>query len=78
MNSSLLHVISHTDLDGIAAAAVAWHRWSGIRPLKVSLAGYGAVDSLILESLDAGHDFLVIDLFCQDERTVENLDRRYS
>lgn len=78
MNSSLLHVISHTDLDGIAAAAVAWHRWSGIRPLKVSLAGYGAVDSLILESLDAGHDFIVIDLFCQDERTVENLDRRYS
>jgi len=78
MSSSLLHVISHTDLDGIAAAAVAWHRWRGERPLKVSLAGYGAVDGLILESIAAGHDFLVVDLFCQDSRTVDALDRHYS
>lgn len=77
MENSLLHVISHTDLDGITAAAVAWHRWNGSRPLKISLAGYGSVDSLILESLNAGQDFVVIDLFCQDERTVENLDRHH-
>ncbi|GAB1428508.1 hypothetical protein MASR2M17_19380 [Aminivibrio sp.] len=78
MNSSLLHVISHTDLDGIAAAAVAWHRWQGRRLLKVSLAGYGSVDSLILESLDAGQKFIVMDLFCQDVRTVDALDRFHS
>lgn len=77
MNSSLLHVISHTDLDGIVAAAVAWHRWRAIRPLKVSLTGYGSVDSLILESLDAGQEFVVVDLFCQDNRTVETLDRSF-
>lgn len=40
--SGLLHIISHTDLDGITAAAVAWHanrtsRW----PIKVTLCGYG-------------------------------------
>lgn len=78
MNSPLLHVISHTDLDGIAAAAVAWHRWQGRRLLKVSLAGYGSVDSLILESLDAGQEFIVMDLFCQDVRTVDALDRFHS
>ncbi len=67
MDHSLLHIISHTDLDGIAAAAVAWHRWQPTRPLKVSLAGYGTVDALILESIEAGQEFVVIDLFCQNE-----------
>ncbi len=76
MDHSLLHIISHTDLDGIAAAAVAWHRWR-TRPLKISLAGYGSVDSLILESMEAGQDFIVVDLFCQDERTIEKLDKRH-
>ena len=78
MSSSVLHVISHTDLDGVAAAAVAWYRWKGIRPLRVSLAGYGAVDGLIMESLAAGQDFMAMDLFCQDARTVEAVDRFYS
>ncbi len=77
MDHSLLHIISHTDLDGIAAAAVAWHRWQPTRPLKVSLAGYGSVDSLILESIEAGQEFVVVDLFCQDERTIDKLDKRY-
>lgn len=72
---SLLHVISHTDLDGVTAAAVAWRRWRPYRPVRVSLAGYGSVDALILETLDAGHDLTVVDLFCQNERTVERLDR---
>lgn len=78
MDSNLLHVISHTDLDGIAAAAVAWHRWHAFRPLKISLTGYGSVDALILESLEAGHSFLVLDLFCQDGRTVEAVDRSHT
>ncbi|HCL80316.1 MAG TPA: phosphohydrolase [Synergistaceae bacterium] len=78
MSTAPLHIISHTDLDGVAAAAVAWHRWRDRRPLKVSLAGYGTVDALILESLDARQDFIVLDLFCQDGRTVETLDRVHS
>lgn len=75
MESSLLHIISHTDLDGVTAAAVAWRRWQPSRPVKVSLAGYGTVDALILETVEAGQDLVVVDLFCQDERTVERLDR---
>ena len=75
MVDSLLHIISHTDLDGVAAAAVAWRRWQPYRPVRVSLAGYGTVDALILETLDAGHELVVIDLFCQNERTVERLDK---
>ena len=78
MSSSVLHVISHTDIDGVAAAAVAWYRWKGIRPLRISLVGYGAVDGLISESMAAGQDFMAADLFCQDGRTVEAVDRFYS
>ena len=49
----LLHIISHTDLDGVAAAALAWHaHYQDRKPLKVSLTGYGEVDNLILESLE--------------------------
>ena len=77
MDHSLLHIISHTDLDGIVAAAVAWRRWQPTRPLKVSLVGYGSVDALILESIEAGQEFVVIDLFCQNERTIEKLDAHY-
>ena len=33
------------------------------------------MDALILETLDAGHELVVIDLFCQNERTVERLDK---
>lgn len=77
MASSLLHVISHTDLDGIAAAAVAWRRWRKERPLKVSLTGYGALDGLIGESVTAGVEFIVADLFCQNPKTVDALDELY-
>ncbi|MGI6253930.1 MAG: phosphohydrolase [Aminivibrio sp.] len=78
MSSAVLHVISHTDLDGVVAAAVAWYRWKGKRPLKVSLVGYGAVDGLIMDSMAAGQDFMVADLFCQDARTVDSVDKFYS
>ncbi len=41
MTSHLLHIISHTDLDGVVAAAVAWHaNFPEKRPLIVSLVGY--------------------------------------
>ena len=71
----LLHIISHTDLDGVAAAALAWHANRGTgRLLRVSLTGYGDVDNLIMETLQAGQDALVLDLFCQREQTVDEID----
>ncbi len=78
MSSSLLHVISSHGPDGNRAAAVARHRWRRERPPEGLLAGYGSVDGLILESIAAGQEFLVADLFCQDSRTVDALDRHYS
>jgi hypothetical protein len=74
--SGLLHIISHTDLDGITAAAVAWHanrtsRW----PIKVTLCGYGDVDSLVSYGIDKGEDLMVLDLSCQRQDTVDKLDR---
>ncbi len=67
----VLRIISHTDLDGVVSAALAWHagRSSGL-PIKVSLMGYGEVDNAILESLDSGQRLVVLDLFCQRDRTV--------
>ncbi|MCX7828959.1 MAG: hypothetical protein N2315_07115 [Thermanaerothrix sp.] len=78
MSEGILHVISHTDLDGITAAAVAWHanrrrRW----PIKVTLCGYGEVDSLVAYGLSKGEDLLVLDLFCQRQDTVDMLDRAF-
>lgn len=74
----LLHVISHTDLDGVTAAAVAWHAHFPERsPLKVTLTGYGEVDALILETMKADQDLLVLDLFCQRRETVDEMDRFY-
>ncbi|EHM10928.1 putative DHD superfamily phosphohydrolase [Thermanaerovibrio velox DSM 12556] len=78
MEEGILHVISHTDLDGITAAAVAWHanrrsRW----PIKVTLCGYGEVDSLVAYGLSKGEDLLVLDLFCQRQETVDMLDRAF-
>lgn len=74
----LLHIISHTDLDGVAAAALAWHaHYQDKKPLKVSLTGYGEVDNLILESLQKGQEPLVLDLFCQRRQTVDELDRLF-
>lgn len=72
----ILHVISHTDLDGIAAAALAWHVNRGDRwPIKVTLCGYGEVDSLVSFGLSKGEDLVVLDLFCQRQDTVDMLDR---
>ena len=73
----VLHVISHTDLDGVAAAATAWLAYSPERPVRLSLAGYGSVDALILESLETSVPFVVLDLFCQDARTVDAVDRAW-
>ena len=78
MERPLLHVISHTDLDGVAAAALAWHVHRIDRaPVRVSLTGYGEVDNLILETLEAGQEPLVLDLFCQRQETVDEVDRRF-
>ncbi len=78
MTSHLFHIISHTDLDGIVAAAVAWHAYfPERRPINVSLVGYGDVDNLIMECLEKEEDFLVTDLFCQRPRTVDAMDERF-
>ena len=74
---NLLHIISHTDLDGIVSAALAWHLNYGRYPLKVTLAGYGTVDNLIQESLQKEESFMVLDLFCQYDRTVDEIDKRF-
>ena len=76
MDRPLLHIISHTDLDGVAAAALAWHVKGG-RVARVSLTGYGEVDALILETLASGKEPLVLDLFCQKEQTIDEVDRLY-
>lgn len=75
---NVLHIISHTDLDGVASAALAWHanRSSGL-PIKVSLIGYGEVDYAILDSLKSGQKLIVLDLFCQRDQTVDEIDRTF-
>jgi len=79
MGFRLLHIISHTDLDGIVAAAVAWHaNFPEKRPLFVSLVGYGDVDNLIMECLQKKEDFLVTDLFCQRRQTVDAMDEEFT
>ena len=76
---NVLHIISHTDLDGVVSAALAWHanRSFGL-PIKVSLMGYGEIDNAILESLDSGQKLTVLDLFCQREQTVDQIDRTFT
>ena len=76
---NLLHIISHTDLDGVVSAALAWHanRSSGL-PIKVSLMGYGEVDNAILESLNGRNKLIVLDLFCQRDQTVDEIDRIFT
>ena len=78
-SEKVLRIISHTDLDGVVSAALAWHvgRSSG-RPVNVSLMGYGEVDNAILESIGSGQDLIVLDLFCQRDRTVDDIDRFFS
>ncbi len=76
MERKVLHIISHTDLDGVTAAAVAWHAsFPEEAPLRVSLVGYGDVDALVLETLRTGLRPRVIDLFCQRQETVDHLDK---
>ncbi len=75
MSRAGLHIISHTDLDGVVAAAVAWYwNFPARSPLRVSLTGYGEVDFLVLESAARGEPFLVLDLFCQKPETIDNID----
>lgn len=76
MARPVLHIISHTDLDGVAAAALAWHyAHGGGKLVRVSLTGYGDVDELMLNALRSGEEPLVIDLFCQREQTIDEIDR---
>lgn len=57
MTKPVLHIISHTDLDGVTAAALAWHANKDTgRMLRVTLCGYGEVDNLILETLESGQE----------------------
>ena len=78
LENTVTHIISHTDLDGVTAAAVAWAAaWPEAAPVKVTLTGYGEVDNLLLESLASGQKALVLDLFCQRQQTVDELDRRH-
>lgn len=78
MAQEILHIISHTDLDGVAAAALAWHyARGGGKLVKVSLAGYGDVDELVINTLRAGDEPLVLDLFCQREQTIDEVDRTW-
>ncbi|NLI96416.1 MAG: phosphohydrolase, partial [Synergistaceae bacterium] len=77
MEKTVTHIISHTDLDGVTAAAVAWTAaWPEAAPVKITLTGYGEVDNVLLESLQAGQKHLVLDLFCQRQQTVDELDSR--
>lgn len=78
VNPELTHIISHTDLDGVVSAALAWHFHHLSVPLKISLAGYNIVDNLILESMEREEKMVVLDLFCQKPRTVDEIDKRFT
>lgn len=79
MSRAGFHIISHTDLDGVVAAAVAWSfNKPGKSPLKVSLASYGDVDFLVMDSIARSEPFLVLDLFCQKEQTIDEIDRVFT
>lgn len=73
----VLHIISHTDLDGITSAALAWHYNYGRYPLKVTLTGYGSVDNIVQESIQKEEPFMILDLFCQYDRTIDEIDRLF-
>lgn len=74
----ILNIISHTDLDGVAAAALAWHaHHPGGRPIRVSLTGYGEVDNLILEAYRKREAMVVLDLSPQMQGTVDEIDRTF-
>ena len=77
VNSGLINVISHTDLDGVVAAAVAWHAnyASQAAPVRISLTGYGEVDNLIIEGLRRGDQVITLDLSPQFQNTVDEIDK---
>jgi hypothetical protein len=77
MDQKLLHIISHTDLDGVVSAALAWHINYGNSPIKISLTGYGMVDNLVLDGISQDQNMIVLDLFCQKDKTVDVIDRWY-
>jgi hypothetical protein len=78
-NDGLFHIISHTDLDGVAAAAVAWHaHHEGGYPIRLSLTGYGDVDNIMLEAFKSGSGMTVLDLSPQFQATVDEIDRVFS
>ncbi len=80
MTERVPFIVSHTDLDGVAAAAVAWyaHTPEGGIP-RVVLTGYHEVDERIAEGLQFPErwNLLVLDLICQKERTADIIDEAY-
>jgi hypothetical protein len=78
-NRGILNIISHTDLDGVTAAAVAWYAgaFTGV-PIKVSLTGYGEVDNLVLEAWRKSERIVMLDLSVQYQNTVDEIDRTFS
>ena len=73
-----VHIISHNDLDGVTAAALAWRVKKGGLPPKVSMTGYGDVDNLIADSLKSGQEMVVLDLFCQRRETIDEIDKSFT
>ncbi|MDR0654605.1 MAG: phosphohydrolase [Synergistaceae bacterium] len=76
-SSGLVNIISHTDLDGVVAAALAWYANSASGPVKISLTGYGEVDNLILEGLRRRDRVIALDLSPQFQNTVDEIDRSF-
>ncbi|MDR0654650.1 MAG: phosphohydrolase [Synergistaceae bacterium] len=74
-SSGLVNIISHTDLDGVVAAALAWYANSPSGPVKISLTGYGEVDNLILEGLRRRDTVIAMDLSPQFQNTIDEIDR---
>ncbi|MDR3331080.1 MAG: phosphohydrolase [Synergistaceae bacterium] len=76
--NGLLHIISHTDLDGVTAAALAWHvHHAEGNPIRVSLTGYGEVDNLIIETFRSGGRMIALDLSPQFQATVDEIDTSF-
>jgi hypothetical protein len=74
----LINLISHTDLDGVVAAAVGWYAlFPSGDPVKISLTGYGEVDNLILEAWRKSERLMVLDLSPQYQNTVDEIDREF-
>jgi hypothetical protein len=77
-SNGLINLISHTDLDGVVAAAVAWYANSSSGdPIKISLTGYGEVDNMMLEAWRKSERMIVLDLSPQFQNTVDEIDRTF-